>query len=368
MKGFIIAEAGVNHNGDLELARKLVDTAARIGADAIKFQTFKAGSVASVNAPKADYQKQLTDQSESQFQMLERLELPYDWHQELKTRAENLGLKFLSTAFDEDSLDFLVDKIGIDTLKIPSGELTNGPLILAAARTGLDLIISTGMANLDEIEQALGIVAFSCSKSTEMPSLTAFRSAYACSENRQTLKNKVTLLQCTTEYPASPDQANLKAMETMANTFDIPVGFSDHTPGIGVAVAAAARGATIIEKHFTLDRNLPGPDHAASLEPDEMADMIENVHMAWQAIGDEHKQTMPEEIKNKLIARRSLVAARPLKKGHIIQPDDLLARRPGTGVSPMMYWSFLDKPIEQDYELGELIYPTTKTDSDPSIN
>jgi len=359
MKGYIIAEAGVNHNGDLELANKLVDSAAELGADAVKFQTFCADAVVTGNAPKADYQKRTTDENESQKEMLQRLELPREWHYQLKKRANNLGIDFLSTAFDEDSLDFLVRNIGIQSVKIPSGELTNGPLVLAAARTGLNLIVSTGMASMADIKCALEVIAFGLMRHELPPSTKAFKAALQSQDGRLIVQKKVTLLQCTTEYPASPEEANLIAMQNMGDEFKTPVGFSDHTLGTAVAIAAAARGAVIIEKHFTLDRTLPGPDHKVSLEPKEMGAMINDVRIAWRALGDGNKKAMPGELKNMTIARRSLIAARSLKKGDIIQSDDLIARRPGTGISPMKYWSFIDTPAEQDYVIGELIRPKT---------
>ena len=270
----VIAEAGVNHNGDMGLAVRLVEAAAAAGVDTVKFQTFKAESLVAQEAPKADYQKQTTNSAESQLDMLRKLELSESDHRTLIDKAAARGLAFLSTPFHESSVDLLA-KLGVSRLKIPSGEVTNGPLLLKASRAGLPLILSTGMATLGEVETALGVLAFGYAAPKDAaPSLAAFTAAYSSVEGHVGLMENVVLLHCTTEYPAPFADVNLRAMETMTAAFGLPVGYSDHTPGIAVPIAAAALGAVVIEKHFTLDRTLPGPDHRASLEPDEFAEMV----------------------------------------------------------------------------------------------
>ena len=263
---YIIAEAGVNHNGQRDLAFALVDAAAEAGADAVKFQTFDAARLASKSAPKAAYQKQSTDAAESQLAMLKKLELPREWHADLQAHATQKGIEFLSTAFDSDSLAFLVD-LGMPLFKIPSGELTNGPLLWQFARTGKPLVLSTGMATLSEVEQGLAIVAHALSAEAEPSSIDDVWRSWSRADWRARLNGHVTLLHCTSQYPTPFAEVNLRGMDTLAQAFGLSVGYSDHTEGILIPVAAVARGAKIIEKHFTLDRSLPGPDHKASLNP-----------------------------------------------------------------------------------------------------
>jgi N-acetylneuraminate synthase len=351
----IIAEAGVNHNGDIELAKKLIDVAVDAGADVVKFQTFKAKKLAAASAQQADYQTRNTGVSESQVDMLKRLELKYEDHFSLVDYCKNKGIAFLSTAFDEDSLAFLTEELGQKLLKIPSGELTNSPLLLAHANTGLDIILSTGMATLAEIETALGIIAFGLLKSTEAPSIEAFINAYFSDEGKQLLKQKVTILHCTTEYPAPMQDINLNAMLTIKDAFKLDVGYSDHSEGCTVPVAAAAMNAKIIEKHFTLDKNMDGPDHKASLEPDELAKMITGIRKVELALGDGIKGPRPSEVKNKTIARKSLVAAKNIACGEVIQPDCIEIKRPGDGISPLNYWDVVGTTANQDYQKDELL-------------
>ena len=350
----IIAEAGVNHNGDEKLAFALVDAAIASGADIVKFQTFKATALATADAQQASYQRQNTGQSESQLDMLRRLELSYDAHLRLQAYCQQRGIGFLSTAFDDHSLQFLLGPLKLNRLKIPSGEITNAPFVLQHARSGLDLIVSTGMANLAEIEAALGVIAFGLTaKSDAKPSEQAFAVAYASPAGQAALKSKVTLLHCTTEYPAPPADINLKAMDTMAAAFGLPVGYSDHSAGIHISVAAVARGATVLEKHFTLDKNLPGPDHKASLEPDELAAMVAAIREVEQALGDGIKRPAASELANKAVARKSLVAARAITAGEPLTASHIASKRPGTGISPYKYWDLLDKPANNDYREGE---------------
>ena len=351
---FIIAEAGVNHNADLEMALALVDAAADAGADAVKFQTFKAEALASAAAPKADYQIRTTDEGESQLDMLKRLELPREWHRDLAERSREKGIAFLSTPFDMESLRFLVDEMKLETLKIPSGEITNGPLLLEAGRSGCKIILSTGMSTLDEVEGALGVLAFAMTGNTE-PSEDVFQGAFASEAGKKALSETVTLLHCTTEYPAPIEDANLNAMETMRDAFGLRVGLSDHTPGIAVVIAATGLGAAVIEKHFTLDRTLPGPDHRASLEPGELKDMVSGIRAVERAMGNGEKVPRPSEIKNMVITRKSLVALRPIKSGETFTKDNLGVKRPGSGISPMAYWAHLGREAERDLAEGEVL-------------
>ena len=351
----IIAEAGVNHNGDAEMARDLIDVATEAGADAVKFQTFKAGLLATATAPKADYQNVTTGAAETQLAMLKRLELPAAWHQGLVDHCRDKGVDFLSTPFDHQSLAFLVDDLGLKTLKMASGEITNGPLLLQAGQSGCDIILSTGMSTLQEVEDALAVLAFGFTDPQGTPSRQAFRAAFASAAGRQALSDKVVVLHCTTEYPAPAADTNLAAMATLADAFGLRVGLSDHTEGIAVPIAAAALGAHVIEKHFTLDRALPGPDHMASLEPGELTAMIAGVRAVEAALGDGVKGPRPSEMKNMDIARKSLVALRPLRVGEPFGADDLGAKRPGSGISPMDYWDWLGRPAPRDITADETL-------------
>ncbi len=350
----IIAEAGVNHNGSPDLALQLVEIAAKAKVDIVKFQTFKADRVISRYAPKAEYQTLTTDARESQLDMVRKLELGEEAHQKLFKRCAELGIEFLSTPFDEESVDLLV-KLGVKRIKIPSGEITNGPLLLKIARTGLPVILSTGMATLPEVEEALGVLAFGYSKRREPASRALFRDALATGAGQAHLAAKVTLMHCTTEYPAPFEDVNLRAMDTMREAYGLPVGLSDHTTGITIALAATARGAAVIEKHFTTDKSLPGPDHKASLDPQELAALVTGIRQIEVALGTGAKQPAPSERKNIAIARKSLVAAVPIKAGEPFTPENLTAKRPGTGISPMDYWSSLGHPAHHDYDIDEPI-------------
>jgi N-acetylneuraminate synthase len=354
MSVFIIAEAGVNHNGDPAIALQLVDAAAAAGADAVKFQTFSAKKVVTTSAKKAAYQKQTTGANENQLSMLQKLELPQKLHFQLADYCQDKGIQFLSTAFDFDSLTFLVDEVKVERLKLPSGEITNGPFLLAHAQTGKEIILSTGMASLDEIETALGVLAFGY-LGLPVPSLTAFPKAYKSQLGQSILREKITLLHCTTAYPTPLCDINLRAIYTMTQTFGLPVGYSDHSEGITVSVAAVACGATLIEKHFTLDRDLPGPDHKASLEPHELKAMVEAIREVEQALGDGIKAPRPSELANKETARRSLVAATEIKQGDLFTDNNITAKRPGAGRSPMEYWDILGSPSSKDYKSDSVI-------------
>jgi len=351
---YIIAEAGVNHNGDKDKAFELIDAAITAGANAVKFQTFKADNIVTEDAEKAAYQKRVSTLEESQFEMLKRLELSYEVFQELFEYCNDKGIDFLSTAFDIESLNFLVKELRLTKLKIPSGEITNGPLILAHAKTGCNLIVSTGMSTLTEIEEALGVIAFGFLDLRE-PSRMAFKKAFSSEEGKKILRDKVVLLHCTTEYPAPIDDINLNAMTSMSETFGLRIGYSDHSEGITVPIAATALGATLIEKHFTLDKNLAGPDHKASLEPDELKDMVNGIRLIEKALGDGAKSPQPSEIANLSVVRKSIVAMSDIAIGEKFTELNLGIKRPGTGISPMEYWDLLGKESESDVSLNEII-------------
>jgi len=353
----IVAEAGVNHNGSLELALELVEAAAGAGADAVKFQTFRADALASFEAPKAAYQARTTGAAESQREMLRKLELGAAAHHDLASRCKQRGITFLSTPFDLKSLALVANELDVPAIKISSGDLTNGPLLLAAARTGKPLILSTGMATIDEIESALGLVAWAITEEGEPTIQDRQRSAYASSAARRAVAERVTLLQCTTDYPAAFADLNLRAMHALKKRFGTRVGFSDHSTGISAAIAAAALGAALIEKHLTLDCGMEGPDHAASLEPGQFAALVAGVREVELALGSGEKRPAACELANAAAARKSLVAAKPVRKGERFSPDNLAVMRPGGGISPMRYWEWLGKAATRDYAAGELIRP-----------
>lgn len=351
----IIAEAGVNHNGSDDLAFSLVDAAHKAGADIVKFQTFKAKNLVTEDAKQAEYQVTNSGQKESQYSMLKRLELSYETHHKLVKYCNDLGIEFLSTAFDSESLSFLVDDLRITRLKLPSGEITNAPLVLEHARTGCDLIVSTGMATLSEIEQVLSVIAFGYIHPEGNPTDEALQTAYFSEHGKQLLKEKVTLLHCTTEYPAPFNDINLNAMDTMKDAFKLEVGYSDHSAGIVVPIAAVAKGAVLIEKHFTVDKALPGPDHKASLDPIELKEMVDGIRTVEKVLGDGIKGPRPSEVKNKAVARKSLVAATDIAAGELFNTENLAVKRPGNGINPINFWHYLNKPSDKSYKTGDLI-------------
>ena len=328
MSVYIIAEAGVNHNGSFDLACKLVDAAKEAGVDCIKFQTFKSENLVSRTAQKAEYQKETTGDS-SQRDMLKKLELSFSDFSRLKAYCEKKEICFLSTPFDFDSIDFL-NSIDMPFWKIPSGEVTNLPYLLALAKTGKPVVMSTGMCTLQEIRDAIDVL------------------------NENGIK-EIKLLHCNTEYPTPFEDVNLKAMETMRKEFHLEVGYSDHTKGIEVPIAAVALGATIIEKHFTLDRNMEGPDHKASLEPQELAEMVKCIRNIEKAIGTGEKTPSPSEKKNIAVARKSIVAKTKIKTGDVFTEQNITTKRPGTGLSPMKWFDVLGKTALRDFEEDELI-------------
>jgi len=327
---FIIAEAGVNHTGDINLARRLVDTAVEAGADAVKFQTFITEEIVTCNAEKADYQRENTgSKQESQFEMLKNLELSFDEFREIKIYCERKGIVFLSTPFDYKSVDFL-EELGIPAFKIASGEIINFPLLTFIASKGKPLIISTGMSTLEEVEEALRIIY-------------------------KTQNSKVVLLHCTSDYPAKVEDINLSAMNALHEVFSVPVGFSDHTPGIEISLAAVAMGASVIEKHFTLDKDLPGPDHRASLEPQELKNLVKAIRNIEKAIGNGVKTPSRSEMNTKLISRKSIVAATAIKKGELLNECNLTVKRPGKGISPMRWSEVIGTKAVRDFKEDELI-------------
>lgn len=352
----IIAEAGVNHNGSLDRALELVDVAAQAGADVVKFQTFNAEALVTEQAPMAEYQQQNTGLQQSQLEMLKKLELPFSAYRELLASCQSQGIEFMSSPFDGNSLRFLTDELGVRRLKIASGEITNGPLLLEFARSGCRLILSTGMSELDEIRLALGVLAYGMLEPQRNPTgIQAFNEALETPEAQQLLQQRVTLLHCTSQYPTPVDQVNLAAMQTLRESFGLATGYSDHTAGITIAIAAAALGASVIEKHFTLDKALPGPDHKASLEPRELQQMVAAVHEATLCRGDGLKRPQPCEWDTRTVARKSLVAAEPIAEGQLFDASNLKAQRPGKGVSPMSYWDYLQQPAQRGYPAGSLI-------------
>jgi N-acetylneuraminate synthase len=352
---YIIAEAGVNHNGEEDMAFALVDAAKLANVDAVKFQTFKAELVATDFAGKAEYQKTTTGGSGNQLDMIRKFELGHDAFKRIKAKCDAVGIQFLSTPFDVESCEFLTTDLELKTLKISSGEITHGALLLSAARSGCDIILSTGMTTLDEIEDALKVIAFGYTTEEGSPTREMLDAIFDSPAGKSSLANKVVLLHCTTEYPAPSEESNLKAIGTMRDKFGLRVGFSDHTEGISVSVTAAARGAEIIEKHFTLDKTLEGPDHKASLEPDELINLVNAIRKMERSLGEGEKQPSPSEIKNIPIARKSLVARHAILKGDLFSEENLVAKRPGGGLSPMAYWDLLGRPAARNYQPDEAI-------------
>ncbi len=352
---YIIAEAGVNHNGNLELAQKLVREGAAAGVDAVKFQTFRPDKLVTKRAEKAAYQKVTTGTQESQLEMLQKLTLRDEDYVELEQLCRECGVDFISTPFESDSLQFLTTKVNVPFVKVPSGEITNAPFLWEIAQTQKPVVLSTGMATLGEIEKALAVLAcgYLCA---EFPSsFEHVQEVYASAEGQKILRDKVQLLHCTTQYPAPANQANLMAMDTMKRAFGLPVGYSDHTEGITIPVAAAARGAVIIEKHFTLDKNMEGPDHKASLEPEELNNMVQAIRTVEKGIGTGIKIPAMDEVPNIPIVRKCLVAARDIAAGELFDRDNLTAKRAGQGTSPMDVWNFLGKRANRNYKEDEKI-------------
>jgi N,N'-diacetyllegionaminate synthase len=329
-KVLIIAEAGLNHNGNLITAKKLADVAKESGADIVKFQTLKSPqSLVSKYARAAEYQKKNTGREESQLELLDRITLPMNDFKELSEYCDHIGIRFLSTPFDISSIDYL-QELGVGFWKIPSGEITNYPYLVHIANTHKDIVLSTGMSTLEEICEAYRLL-------------------------KENGAGDITLLHCTTEYPAPIEDVNLKAMVTLREKFGCNVGYSDHTQGIEVALAAVAMGATVIEKHFTLNRNMEGPDHKASLEPDELRELVNGIRKIESALGDGVKRVSDSEKKNRDVARKSIIASRDIAKGEVFSEDNLTTKRPGSGISPMLWNQVIGTSAERDYKVDELI-------------
>ncbi|RJX31010.1 MAG: N-acetylneuraminate synthase [Oxalobacter sp.] len=331
MSVIVIAEAGVNHNGDIGMARQLIDAATEAGANYVKFQTFTAERLVTRQAEKADYQKQNDGKSDSQFEMLKRLELTSQMHKELMDHCKLRGITFLSTGFDIESVDFL-NELAIPLFKVPSGEITNLPYLQRIGALGKHVVMSTGMATMEEIGDAIRVL-----------------------EQAGTSRSVITVLHCTTDYPTAMKDVNLRAMCAIRDAFNVAVGYSDHTQGIEIPIAAVALGASVIEKHFTLDRNLPGPDHKASLEPNELRAMVTAIRNIEVAMGDGIKRPTASELKNLPVARKSIVAAREIKAGEWFTAENLDIKRPGTGISPMRIGEVLGQKADRDYSIDEVI-------------
>ena len=331
MKTLIIAEAGVNHNGDVLLAKKLIEIAADAGADLVKFQTFNSSRLATISAPKADYQSLLTDKSESQHAMLRKLELSESMHHELIAHSHSKGIGFFSTGFDIESIDLLI-RLGQERIKIPSGEITNLPLLRHIGNLNKEVILSTGMSNLSEVEKAV---------------LTL--------ESSGTPKKKITVLHCTSAYPAPMTDINLLAMKAIQDKLQVAIGYSDHSEGIEIPIAAVALGATIIEKHFTINKNLPGPDHKTSLEPSELKAMVAAIRNIESALGDGNKRLTPSESRNIIAVRKSIVAKTTIKKGELFTADNITTKRPGSGISPMLWDQIINTKSKRDFDNDEII-------------
>jgi len=331
MSTLVIAEAGVNHNGDIRLAKKLVEVASEAKVDVVKFQTFRASSLVTMNAKKADYQSKLSPESNKQFDMLQKLELDEEQHKELKELANSRNLEFLSTGFDIESLQMLIS-LGISRIKIPSGEITNLPYLRFIAAQKKKVILSTGMSTLKDIENALSVLLVGGVKIDD-----------------------ITVLHCTTDYPAKMDEVNLNAMVSIGKEFGVSMGYSDHTEGIEVSMAAVALGAVVIEKHFTLDRNLPGPDHKASLEPRKLTALVDGIRNIEIAMGDGVKRPMKSELANLNAARKSLVAGQRIRKGELFSAENVTVKRPGSGISPMEWDSIIGTVSDKNYEVDDLI-------------
>ncbi len=331
MKTLIIAEAGVNHNGSLELAKQLVDVAVDAGVDVVKFQTFKAEALVSRVAKKAEYQKTGDGDQTSQLEMIKNLELPYEAFRELKSYAESKGIEFLSTAFDYESMDFLKG-LPLKRWKVPSGEITNLPYLEYIGSIQSQVIVSTGMSELHEVKKAIEVL-----------------------ESKGTKRENITVLHCNTEYPTPFEDVNLRAMLTMGKEFDVHYGYSDHTQGVEVSVAAVAMGARLIEKHFTLDKAMPGPDHSASLDPGELKELVRSIRTVEKILGSSEKKPSPSEFKNREIARRSIVAKTEIREGETLTEENICVKRPGSGISPMKWYEVLGSVAKKNYEKDDLI-------------
>lgn len=354
-KVFVIAEVGVNHDGDLQKAIDLVSVASESGADAVKFQSFNSSELATYNAPKAEYQKRFEKKDNNQLEMLRKLELSYEDQIKIFQECTKKNIEFMSTAFDQESLSFLIDHLGVKKLKIASGEITNAPFLISHGKSNLEIILSTGMSNIEEIDQALKFLCFGNIKTDDIPKDKKINEVYASDQSQNYLKEKVSLLHCTTQYPAKDENLNLNAINTLKENFNLRVGYSDHSKGILASSNAVSLGAEIIEKHFTLDKNASGPDHSSSLEPDELKDMISNIRRTENFLGDGIKKAIQDEFENLIVARKSIYAKKSIKIGDKFSDENISIKRPGSGLSPIRYWDLLGKVSRNNYLIDEEI-------------
>lgn len=357
----IIAEAGVNHNGSLQRALEMCDLAKEVGADIVKFQTFSADKLARKDAQLAEYQKKGDGDTRSQWDLLKGLELSHEEFTAIRDHCKKIGIGFLSTGFDLDELRFLIDELHIPLVKVASGDLTFAPMLVEAGLSNLPVILSTGMANLDEIEHSLKFIAFGFAQANNIvaadavPTNSVIDAVWMVREVQDLMREKCTILHCTTQYPAELDILNLKAISVIADRFGLPVGYSDHSAGVLASVLSVALGATVIEKHFTLDKSLEGPDHEASLDPTELATLVREIRQATVALGQPVKECQPIEVSNRAAVRRSLVAKRPIVAGQLITEDDLECRRPGAGRTSFDFYQVVGTLAETSYEIGDYV-------------
>ena len=352
---FIIAEAGVNHNGDLEAAIELVNVASECGADAVKFQTFKTDRLTTKRAATCDYQEKATDGLQSQQDMLRKLELTENEFILLAKHCQNKNIEFMSTGFDIESLDFLIRETKIKRIKIPSGEMVNPFLLLHAARSGLPIILSTGMADINEIKLSLGVLVYGLLNQSGIPTQKEAITLCQTDEGLEAIRTSITILHCTSEYPAPMNEVNLRAMNGIADIFNTQIGFSDHTEGVSASIGAAALGAHVIEKHFTLDKSLPGPDHKASLSPNELKQLVEGIRDIEKALGTANKEPTNKESNNKTAIRGSLVAKTNISEGDVFTEENLTVKRPGDGLHPMSYLDLNGKVATKNYKIDSQI-------------
>ena len=353
-KTLVIAEIGINHNGNLDTAKRLIEQAAVAGADVVKFQTFQTDHLVTENAPLAVYQACGDERVQNQAEMLRPLELSQDVHVELAQFSQNVGIEFMSTAFDQESLEFLVGTLNIDRLKVASGEITNGPFLYAHAQHQLPMLVSTGMASLQEVDQAMTVIGCGLN-ATSIPNEDSLTDSWRESKTLNLLRDKVTLLQCTSQYPAPNREINLRAMQLMRERYGVAVGYSDHTEGSTAALAAVAMGAEVIEKHITLDKEMAGPDHKASIEPTEFRQLVQQIREVELVLGQAEKQAQPCERQNLEVSRRSLFASRVIKEGERFSVDNVTIKRPGGFKSPMQYWTVLGQRARRKIAKGDPI-------------
>lgn len=351
---FIIAEAGVNHNGELNLAFDLIDAAKEARVDAVKFQTYRTENLVTKTAVQAEYQKQNIGSTSSQYEMLKKLELSYDDFRQLKNHCDKNNILFLSTPFDIESADFLIKDLELPLMKIPSGEITNAPYLYNIAKYDVEVILSTGMATIEEIHHALAFIAYGYSQN-ESVSFEAVKNFYKTEQAQEVIRDKVSILHCTSEYPTPIKEVHLNTMNHLSEEFHLPIGLSDHSEGILASVVAVGMGAKIIEKHFTLDKKMEGPDHKASLNPSELKEFVQSIRMVEEMLGNDKKEPVEIELKNRSIARKSLVAANEITKGEYFTTDNLTIKRPGTGIEPYYYWDYLGSKSDKKYKIDEVI-------------